>query len=70
MLSASRSSVAISRMVGKAEKSSGRWIQSATIRISTEKAMEKARPMSSTRVGSGRNSTVRMNTMPMAKPTS
>jgi hypothetical protein len=70
MLSDRRRSVAISRMVGNAEKSSGRWIQSATIRISTESAMEKASPISSRMDGSGRNSTVRMKTMPTAKPTS
>ena len=44
MLSARRSSVAISSTVGKAEKSSGFWIHSATIRISTDSAMENARP--------------------------
>ncbi len=36
MLSDSRSSVAISRTVGKAEKSSGLWIHSDTIRMSTD----------------------------------
>ena len=70
MLSDRRSIVAISRMVGKDEKSSGRWIHSATIRISTESAIEKARPMSIRKAGIGRNSTVRMKTMPIAKPTS
>ena len=65
MLSDSRSIVAISRMVGKDEKSSGRWIHSATIRISTESAIEKARPMSIRKAGIGRNSTARMMTMPM-----
>ena len=44
MLSDSRSSVASSSTVGKAEKSSGLWIHSATIRISTDSAIENARP--------------------------
>src|SRR5581483_1607121 len=70
MLSASRSRVAISRTVGNAEKSSGRWIHNATIRMSTASAMDSDRPMSITTPGSGRNSTVRMKTMPTAKPTS
>ena len=70
MLSASRSIVAISSTVGKAEKSSGLWIHSATIRISTDSAIENASPMSIRNAGSGRNSTVRMKTMPSAKPTS
>ena len=70
MLSDSRSIVAISSTVGKDEKSSGRWIHSATIRISTESAIEKASPMSIRKAGIGRNSTARMMMMPMAKPTS
>ena len=41
MLSASRRMVATRSTVGKAEKSSGFWIHSATIRISTESAIEK-----------------------------
>ena len=44
MFSDSRSIVAMSSTVGKAEKSSGFWIHSATIRISTERAIESARP--------------------------
>ena len=70
MLSDSRSIVAISRMVGKDEKSSGRWIHSATIRISTDSAIEKASPISIRKAGIGRNSTARMTTMPSAKKTS
>ena len=70
MLSASRNSVASSSTVGKAEKSSGLWIHSATMRMSTESAIENDRPMSMKVAGNGRNSTVRMKTMPMAKPTS
>ncbi len=70
MLSDSRNIVEISRIVGKDEKSSGRWIQSATIRISTEMAIENASPMSMKKAGMGRNSTARMTTMPSAKNTS
>ena len=67
MLSDSRSSVAISRTVGKAEKSSGLWIHSATIRISTESAIENASPMSIRSGGIGRKKTQRMRMMPSAK---
>ena len=56
-LSDSRSIVASSSTVGKEEKSSGRSMNSATIRTSTEKVIESARPMSSTSGGSGRTST-------------
>ena len=70
MLSDNRVIVAISRMVGKEEKSNGRWIHNATIRINTEKAMEKASPMSIRNAGIGRNRIDRMITMPMAKVTS
>ena len=70
MLSDRRSMVAIKRMVGKDEKSSGRAIHSATIRISTDSAIEKARPTSIRKAGIGRNSTARMTTMPSAKKTS
>ncbi len=69
-LSDSRSSVAISSTVGKAENSSGRWIHSDTIRMSTENAIENARPMSIRIAGRGRNRTVRMTIMPAAKPIS
>ncbi len=62
--------VAISSTVGKDEKSSGRWIQSATMRMRTESAMEKASPTSTRTTGMGRNSTQRIDTMPNAKPTS
>ena len=44
MLSDSRSRVASSSTVGKAEKSSGFWIQSATMRMSTASAMENDEP--------------------------
>ena len=70
MLSARRSSVATSSTVGKAEKSSGRSIHSATIRISTDSAIEKARPMSIRKDGIGRKKIDRIATMPMAKPMS
>ena len=70
MLSDSRSRVASSSTVGKAEKSSGRWIHSDTMRMSTASAMENDRPMSMKVAGNGRNSTVKMKTMPTAKPTS
>ena len=70
MFSARRSSVATSSTVGKAEKSSGRSIHRATIRISTESAIEKASPMSMRKAGIGRKKIDRIATMPMAKPTS
>ena len=56
--------------MGKAENSSGFWIQSATIRISTDSAIEKASPTSISTAGTGRNSTARIATMPAAKPKS
>ena len=59
-LSASRSIVEISRMVGNEENSSGVWMNSAVIRISTDRMIETARNMSSTSDGSGRISTTRM----------
>src|SRR5262245_54747977 len=62
--------VAISKMVGNEENSSGFWIHNATIRISTEKAIEKASPISMRKGGIGRNSTHRMTRMPRGKPTS
>ena len=70
MFSERRSIVAISRMVGKEEKSSGRAIHSDTIRISTDSAMEQASPMSIRKDGIGRNRTQRMTTTPSAKNTS
>ena len=53
-LSASRSMVAISSTVGKAENSSGVWMNSDVIRISTEKVIEIASAKSSNSGGSGR----------------
>ena len=69
-LKASRSIVTMSRIVGKDENSSGRFTHSATMRISTAAAIEKARPASISRGGSGRNSTARISTIPAAKPMS
>ena len=62
--------VAISRTVGNAEKSSGRWIHNATMRMRTEKAIENDKPKSKINDGTGRNKTVKMTTMPAANPTS
>ncbi len=69
-LSASRSMVAISSTVGNEENSSGVWMNSAVIRISTERMIEMARLMSSSAGGSGRISTTRMVSTPMASPRS
>src|ERR1700730_15146465 len=52
--------VAISSTVGKAENSSGAWMNSDVIRISTEKMIEMASAKSSSSGGSGRISTTRM----------
>jgi hypothetical protein len=62
--------VAIRRIVGKDEKSSGRWIHNETIRIRTEKEIENASPMSIMKGGIGRKSTDRMITIPTANPMS
>ncbi len=69
-LSARRSMVAISSTVGKAENSSGAWMKSDVIRISTEKMIEMASEKSSSSGGSGRISTTRMVSTPMARPMS
>ena len=53
-LSASRNMVAISSTVGKAENSSGAWMNRDVIRISTEKVIEMASAKSSRSDGSGR----------------
>ena len=53
-LSARRSIVAISSTVGKDENSSGCWMNSADIRMRTEKVIESARLISSSQVGIGR----------------
>ena len=59
-LSASRSMVAISSTVGKAENSSGVSMNSAVIRISTDRMIETASSRSSRTGGSGTISTTRM----------
>src|SRR5215469_16115950 len=70
MLSESLKIVATRSTVGKAENSSGFWIQSATIRMSTESAIDSARPKSIITAGTGRKNRQRMRTMPAAKATS
>ena len=65
-LSASRSIVAINRTVGKAENSSGAWMNSDVIRISTEKVIEIASEKSSSTGGSGRIRMTRIAIMPTA----
>src|SRR5262249_1020714 len=59
-LSESRSMVAMSSTVGKAENSSGAWMNNPVIRISTERMIETASAMSSSVAGSGRMSTTRI----------
>ena len=58
--SASRSMVAISSTVGKAENSSGFSMNSDVIRISTDRMIETASSRSSRNGGSGRISTTRI----------
>jgi len=67
MLSASLRIVATRSTVGKAENSSGFWIHNATIRMSTESAIDSARPKSIITAGTGRKNRQRMSTMPTAK---
>src|SRR4029077_1630951 len=67
MLSASLRIVATRSTVGKAENSSGFWIHNATIRMSTESAIDSARPKSIITAGTGRKNRQRMRTMPTAK---
>ena len=69
-LSASRIIVEISRTVGKELKSRGRWMNSDTIRIRTEKVIEIASEKSSSQRGIGSSSTSRIVTMPSARPIS
>ena len=69
-LSASRKSVAINRTVGNAENSSGLLIQSDTIRMSTDTAIDTASPKSISMGGRGKNRIVKITTTPIAKPTS
>ena len=65
-LSANRSMVAISSTVGNDENSSGVWMNSAVIRISTEMMIEIASARSSSNGGRGRISTTRMVSTPIA----
>jgi hypothetical protein len=65
-LSARRSIVAMSSTVGKAENSSGAWMNSDVIRISTERMIEMARNRSSSTGGKGRIRTTRMVITPIA----
>ena len=67
MLSDSLSMVAIRSTVGNEVKSIGRAIHSETIRIRTDKAIEKASPTSIRKAGMGRKRTARMTTTPSAK---
>ena len=69
-LSASRNMVAIKRMVGKAENSSGAWMNNEVISTSTENVIEIASEKSSRSGGSGRMRTIRMAIMPTASPIS
>ena len=66
-LSASRSMVAIRSTVGNEENSSGVWMNSAVIRISTDRMIEMASDRSSSSGGSGRISTTRMVSTPIGK---
>src|SRR5580698_9787429 len=66
MLSASLRIVAIRSTVGKAENSSGFWIQSPTIRMRTESAIDSARPKSIITAGTGRKKRQRIRMMPTA----
>ncbi len=61
---------AISSTVGNDENSSGVWMNSAVIRISTEKTIEIASSTSSSSGGSGTMRTTMIPMMPMASPIS
>src|SRR3954470_12726446 len=65
-LSDRRSSVVISRMVGKELISSGFWMNSTVIRISTAIVIDSARRISSRNDGIGRIMTTRIMTSPTA----
>src|ERR1700689_2139446 len=69
-LSASRSMVAINSTVGKAENSSGAWMNSDVNRISTENLIEMASEKSSNSAGKGRMRTTRIAIMATASPMS
>jgi hypothetical protein len=63
-LSASRSIVASSRMVGKLVSSNGLAMKITVSRITTEKVIEIASDMSRSQVGNGISSTAMIATMP------
>ena len=65
-----RNSVVSSSNVGKLEKSSGRFRNSATISTSTDAVIDSDNPRSSRNVGSGMTSTDSSATTPRASPTS
>jgi hypothetical protein len=69
-LSANRSMVEINNTVGKAENSSGVWMNKLVIRIRTEKVMETASAKSRRSGGSGRMRMTRIVIMPTASPIS
>ena len=66
MLSDSRNRVVSSRMEGKDESSSGRWMYMATSRMTSEKVMLKVSSRSRRKVGSGMTMKPRMHTTAMA----
>ena len=65
-LSERRSMVEISRTVGNAENSSGPLMNSAVIRIRTDRMIEQASEKSSSKGGSGRMRTTRIVITPLA----
>ena len=65
-MSARRSRVVISSTVGKELNSSGFWMNSAVIRISTDIVIDSASRISSRNAGIGRISTTRIMTSPTA----
>ena len=69
-LSASRETVAMSRIVGNELKSSGLWMNIAVIRTSTEKVIDVANAKSSSQLGIGRMRMTRIRTTPSASPIS
>ncbi len=69
-MKASRIIVVMSRIVGNELNSSGFFTNTAVIRISIDSDSEKARQMSSRKVGSGRMRTTRIAMMPTASASS
>jgi hypothetical protein len=70
MFNARRSKVATSKTVGNAEKSNGLSIHYATMRTSTENAIENASPMSMKTAGTGKKKIESIVMIPQAKPIS